>query len=82
MLALTIVVVTAGLLAAIVTLLTHVSGRQHAGQITQSLGNEIDYDDPYPGWGSRLFGANAYFEKKLAQPPKVTLDEWPLSRSR
>lgn len=68
--------------AGIVALIARLSGRQYSGQITGPLGNEQDYDNPYPGWGARLFGMNTYFEQKLDQPPAVSVDDWPKSRSR
>jgi hypothetical protein len=67
--------------AGVVGLIARVSGRQYAGQITCPLGNEIDYDDPYPGWGNRLFGLNTHYERKLAEPAAVPFERWADSRS-
>jgi hypothetical protein len=67
--------------AGIVSLIAKLSGRQYPGQITQSLGREVDYDDPYPGWGNRLLGLNTYYERRLDEPPAVPFERWSESRS-
>lgn len=67
--------------AGIITAIAKLSGRSYPGQVTEPLGNEIDYDDPYPGWGNRLLGLNRHYEKRLAQPPAVPFEEWADPRS-
>jgi hypothetical protein len=67
--------------AGIISLIAKLSGREYPGQVTCPVRNEVDYDDPYPGWGNRLLGLNTYYERKLEQPPAVPFERWAESRS-
>ena len=68
--------------AGIISLIAKFSGRRYPGQVTGPLGNDVDYDNPYPGWGNRLLGINTYYERRLEQPPAVPFERWTESGSR
>lgn len=80
MLGLLLTAVVVAFFAGLISLITKLSGRAYPGQVTTSVGNEVDYDDPYPGWGARMFGMNTVYERKLVQP-EVPFERWPESRS-
>ena len=82
MLTLVLTVAVMAFFAGVIALIAKLSGRKYAGEVTCPLGNEVDYENPYPGWGSRVFGLNAGFERRLQKPPAVPFERWSESRSR
>jgi hypothetical protein len=82
MLTLVLTLAAMAFFAGLVSLIAKLSGRAYAGQVTCPLGNEVDYDNPYPGWGNRLFGLNTVYERRLVEPPAVPFERWSESRSR
>lgn len=82
MLTLVLTVAVMAFFAGLVGLIARLSGRGYAGQVTCPLATETEYDNPYPGWGNRLFGLNTRYEHRLAEPPAVAFDRWSESRSR
>jgi hypothetical protein len=82
MVALLLTVLCMAFFAGLVSLIAKLSGRAYPGHVTCPLGNEVDYDNPYPGWGNRLFGLNTRYERALDEPPAVPFEHWPESPSR
>ena len=71
------VLVAIALFAGMIALVVRLSGRRFPGDITGPQGNEVDYDDPYPGWN--------IWTNKHPPPPSplpTDFDRWESEQSR
>jgi hypothetical protein len=68
-----------GVFMAITALIVKFSGRRHPGDITGPKGNEIDYDNPYPGWSmwsSREIGPSLRREQRVEPRYRDDFEQW------
>jgi len=68
-----------GVFLGVIGLIVKLSGRRHPGDITGPKGNEIDYDNPYPGWNmwsSRTIGPSLRRDPPAQQPYRDDFAQW------